>query len=102
MHDSKIQPHLLEPPAHLEAGAKVIEEPSRRWWIWLVYALLFGASVPWYLPTDSAPKVWLGLPHWVIISLMATIAIALFTAFVVNAYWREKESPSKDREGQPS
>jgi hypothetical protein len=99
-----VEPISLPPVEPPETGSPHIEEPGRRWWIWLVYALLFGASVPWYLPQDNTPPIWLGLPQWVVMSLMATIGIAIFTAFVVHRYWpkaeplttlsEEKEKPS--------
>ena len=59
-------------------------------WIWPVYLVLFGASVPWYLPADAPFRIWLGLPHWVVISLAATAAVAVFTAFVVHRLWPEE------------
>ena len=59
-------------------------------WIWPVYVLLFGASVPWYLPADGPLRIWLGLPHWVVISLAATAGVAVFTAFVVHRLWPEE------------
>jgi hypothetical protein len=58
-----------------------------RRWIWWVYLLLFALSVPWYLPADDAPALWLGLPYWVVVSLLAMIAIAGFTAWVIQCHW---------------
>ena len=55
-------------------------------WIWIVYILLFALSIPWYL-RDPAPRIWLGLPHWVVLSLAAVVAVALFTAFVTWRCW---------------
>ena len=72
-------------------GVAEVDELRRRWWIWIVYALLFGTSVPWYLPKGRTPEIWFGLPSWVIISLLASIGIAVFTAFVVHRYWSETE-----------
>ena len=40
-----------------------------------MYLLLFGASVPWYLPEDTPIQIWFGLPQWVVISLLATIGV---------------------------
>ena len=68
-----------------------MEGLHRRWWIGLVYVLLFGASIPWYLPKGRRPQIWLGLPHWVVISLLATLGIAFFTAFIIRRYWSEEE-----------
>jgi len=101
--DAKEESRWLSQAEGLEPTGRVVDEPARRWWIWLVYVLLFGASIPWYLPQSSLPRIWLGLPHWVVISLTATIGIALFTAFVVNRYWREAEPPASlaDKEDNP-
>lgn len=59
-------------------------------WVWLVYLILFAASVPWYLP-DGAVPVWMGLPYWVVLSLSAIICVAMFTVWVVRRYWREDD-----------
>ena len=59
-------------------------------WIWAVYLVLFGASVPWYLPADAPLRIWLGLPHWVVLSLAATAGVAVFTAFVVHRLWPDE------------
>lgn len=59
-------------------------------WIWAVYAALFGLSVPWYLPADGPLRIWFGLPHWVVLSLAATAAVAVFTAFVVHRLWPDE------------
>ena len=78
-------------------------EPRSHPWIWAVYLLLFAASVPWYLPAGGPPRLWLGLPHWVVISLSAYLAVALFTAWVVARYWSvppPDEDPD-DAQGAP-
>ena len=59
-------------------------------WVWAVYAALFGLSVPWYLPADGPLRIWFGLPHWVVLSLAATAAVAVFTAFVVHRLWPDE------------
>lgn len=58
-----------------------------RAWIWAVYLVLFALSVPWYLPADDAPALWLGLPYWVVLSVLAIVGIACFTAWVLLRYW---------------
>ena len=60
-------------------------------WVWVVYLLLFAASVPWYIPANAPLRLWLGVPHWVVISLFATFAVAVFTAFVIRRYWPDED-----------
>ena len=62
----------------------------------MVYGALYAASIPWYLPSVDPPIIWLGLPHWVVLSLTATIAIAGFTVFVVSRYWPESDDSVGD------
>ena len=52
--------------------------------------MLFGASVPWYLPAAAPMRIWFGLPHWVVISLLATVGVAVFTALVVHLWWPDE------------
>jgi hypothetical protein len=59
-------------------------------WIWPVYAALFAASVPWYVP-DGPLRIWMGLPHWVVLSIAAIAGVALFTVFVVRRYWPDED-----------
>jgi hypothetical protein len=74
------------------------QEPLHRPWIWAVYALLFGIAIPWYLPRDESLRIWLGLPHWVVISLAATLGIALFTVFVIRRFWIEEDEERGEEE----
>ncbi len=67
------------------------DEPTRHPWIWVVYAVLFVAAIPWYLPSEAASTTWLGFPLWVTLSLAATFAIALFTVYVIGRFWSEDE-----------
>lgn len=61
---------------------------------------LFAASVPWYLPPGSPARLWLGLPHWVVISLVAYLAVAVFTAFVVARYWSATPTGDEPDDGE--
>ncbi|MBM62512.1 MAG: hypothetical protein CL484_06135 [Acidobacteria bacterium] len=58
-------------------------------WVWVVYILLFATSIPWYISADTPLRIWLGLPHWVVISLLANLCVAGFTVFVVHRLWPE-------------
>ena len=55
----------------------------RRIAIGLAYLSLFALSIPWYLPSDSVPPLWLGLPYWVVISVACCVLIAFLNAFVI-------------------
>lgn len=63
-------------------------------WIWLVILLLFGLSVPWYLPSDSTPALWFGLPYWVVLSLLAVFAAACVTAWMIQRTWPLDDEPA--------
>ena len=62
-------------------------EARSRPWVWAVYVLLFALSVPWYLTKGGPVRLWLGLPHWVVLSLSAYLAAAIFTVYVVAHHW---------------
>lgn len=68
-------------------------------WISVVYAVLFGASVPWYLPEGPVP-LWFGLPYWVVLSLCATTGVAIFTQVVLRRYWPDEDSTGQANAGQ--
>ena len=70
-------------------------EPIRYRWIWLVYALLYAASIPWYLPAGGELETWVGLPYWALVSLLATVGIAFFTVFVIRRFWDDTDSPEQ-------
>ena len=59
-------------------------------WVWAVYLALFALSVPWYLPADETPALWLGMPYWVVLSLTAVAGVAVFTLFVIRRYWPDE------------
>lgn len=65
--------------------------PLRRPWIWLVYGALLAISIPWYREPGSVPRIWLGIPDWALVSLLATLAVAGFTAWVVLRHWPDDE-----------
>ena len=83
------------PPRSVPEPDRASPRASQRFpgWIWGVYLLLFGVSVPWYIPANAPLRIWLGLPHWVVISLLATLGVAVFTAFVIGRFWPDEEHP---------
>jgi len=47
----------------------------------LVYLLLFTLAIPWYLPQRYI--LLFGLPLWVTVSLLVSLCISLFTAWLL-------------------
>ena len=85
------------PAAHAMPSTPDPVEPRSRPWVWAVYLLLFAASVPWYLPAGGPVRLWFGLPHWVVLSLAAYLAVAVFTVYVVARHW-----PAPPVDGDPN
>ena len=63
-------------------------EPRQVWWLWLVYALLYAVAIPWYWPADFRGPLILGLPLWVVVTLVAVFALSLWTLFAITRYWK--------------
>ncbi|MGQ0734025.1 MAG: hypothetical protein ACT4QD_10250 [Acidobacteriota bacterium] len=76
--------------ARLLAAASPTRSPDRVKWIWLVYVALYALSIPWYWPAGPG-RAWLGLPHWVVVSLAASIGVAAFTWWVARRLWAAEE-----------
>lgn len=85
--------HELDPDAAMVSPR---DEPARHPWIWLVYGSLYALSIPWYLAPGEIPEKWLGLPRWVVVSMLATLGVALFTAFVIQRYWTDDEKGERE------
>jgi hypothetical protein len=64
--------------------------------VWLAYAVLFAAAVPWYWPADTSAQ-WLGLPLWVVVTLAGSFLISGFTAWLFLFAWPEDDSPGEDQ-----
>ena len=62
--------------------------PFLRVYVWLVYACLFGISIPWYWPKAEI-TLWAGVPVWVIVTLLSSLAISCFTAWLLLYRWPE-------------
>lgn len=55
-------------------------------WIWLIYGALALVGIPWYWPRDSVRLV-LGLPAWALVSILASMAVSVFTAWLLWNRW---------------
>ena len=64
-------------------------EPRQVGWLWWVYLALYAIAVPWYWPAGYRGSLILGFPLWVLVSLGAAVALAVFTAWVIYRYWED-------------
>ena len=59
----------------------------------LIYAVLFGVSVPWYwhwIPAQGEQLV-VGWPLWVIVSIGGSCLVSLHTAILLSHPWPAEE-----------
>ncbi len=64
---------------------------DRRAWIGLVYFFLLVLGIPWYWPADTTVIVF-GLPIWVLVAILFSLATSIFTAFLLLRYSWKTES----------
>tara|TARA_B100000029_G_scaffold470291_1_gene509008 strand:- start:294 stop:503 length:210 start_codon:yes stop_codon:yes gene_type:complete len=63
---------------------------KRHYWIIATYIFLAAIAIPWYWPNNINYTV-IGLPHWVVISVIVSIITSFFTAFILLRYTWDKE-----------
>ncbi len=73
---------------HDQGSDELIREPRRHPWLWLVYLLLYAVAVPWYWPAGYRGPLILGLPLWMVVSLLAVLLLAGWTTWVIFRYWK--------------
>lgn len=73
-----------------------VREPVRIKWIWPVLAAIILLGVPWYLPKGSIDPIIIGFPYWAFISLVMTVALSLFLAYVILSCWSMEKLPDED------
>ena len=63
----------------------------------LGFALLFIAAVPWYWPAHDQETL-LGLPRWVVVSIVASVLISCLAAWVFLCHWPggDGDEPEED------
>ena len=52
----------------------------------LIYVLLLTAAIPWYWPSDNH-ALWLGMPAWVVIAIVVSIAASCLAALILTRPW---------------
>lgn len=69
--------------------------PFHRWWIWAIYLILLLIGVPWYWDSDNT-TIFFGLPGWMMIAIITSIAVSCFTSFLWFNLWQ----PDEEEENQ--
>ena len=68
------------------------DEPRRHPIVWLVYAALYAIAIPWYWPQGAGTGLVFGIPLWAAVTLLAVVALAGWTAYVIHRYWHESSA----------
>lgn len=63
------------------------KEPIRKPWIWVVLAGLVLVGIPWYLPQGTVQPLVLGLPYWMIIAVISSLALCGFLSWLCLNEW---------------
>jgi len=64
------------------------KEPIKKWWVWIVFIILYILAVPWYFPKGYVGPIIFGFPLWALIVFLVTIALAAWVTFVMAKYFR--------------
>lgn len=84
-------------------SSRPTKEPVRKPWIWIVMALIMLAGIPWYLPTGSLSPVILGLPYWMLISIVSSLVLCGYLSWVALNEWdvvEEEEEAQRPAENE--
>lgn len=74
------------------------KEPIKNWKIWVVLAILFVLSVPWYLPAGSYEPLIFGIPYWAYIIMGVSLAISITLTYILKNHWNMVEDEEKEME----
>jgi hypothetical protein len=61
-----------------------------------IFALLYAATFPWYLPRDWIEPTFWAFPAWGVVTVLGSIAIGAFTACIYLFAWPEAPQPDLD------
>jgi hypothetical protein len=70
---------------------RITSEPRSVRWIWFVYLALYAVAIPWYWPEGYIGPLVMGFPLWVATTLLAIVALAGWTAYVIHRFWRSED-----------
>lgn len=74
----------MDRPGGERAPAK---EPIRKPWIWVVIVIILLAGIPWYLPQGSVQPVFFGVPYWMLIAVVSSLALCGFLSWLCLNEW---------------
>lgn len=74
------------------------KEPIRKPWIWVVFALLFALINPWYFPASFNQPLFWGIPAWAVVIILASLALSLFSHYVLVYHWDMNPDEQDDDE----
>ncbi|HIW98906.1 MAG TPA: hypothetical protein H9871_02055 [Candidatus Nesterenkonia stercoripullorum] len=64
-----------------------MKEPIRKKWIWWVLGVLVLFNAPWFLPEGSIEPFILGVPYWVLLVVILSVALAAFLHWACMTQW---------------
>lgn len=62
-------------------------EPVHRRGLWIALAVIVLAGVPIYLPSATIDPVILGVPLWLLVSVLAAIAMSALLCYACLRWW---------------
>lgn len=77
-----------------------MKEPIRKPWIWVTLALIVLAGIPWYLPQGTVQPVFLGVPYWMFIAVISSLALCGFLSWLCLNEWDVVEAEEERAAGE--
>lgn len=80
----------------------VRREPIRAPWLWVALGIVILAGIPFYLPTGSIRPLIAGVPYWLAVSFVASLAFSAITCWACLRAWNlaEPEEEAAARGGR--
>lgn len=74
-----------------------MKEPIQKRWIWLVLTALVIFNAPWFLPEGSIEPFIMGVPYWVLLVLVLSVALSAFLHWACLTQWNILEDEEEQR-----
>jgi len=68
------------------------DEPSSRYWVWIVMAIGIAALTPWYWTSGTQSSGIIGFPAWGFVCLLVGIGVTIFGVTMLAVFWKEPTS----------